>query len=786
MVDKPLDSQSNYDVVTDEKGVTLRRSIAHLPAFYRTDVNERFLNTTLDQLIQPGSLIRLDGYVGRKDSYTRLPTDKYIESGIEDRDNYQLEPTVTYTDKDTSSINPEDQIKFTATYDDYINQIKFFGGNTTNHDRLNKEKVYSWDPSIDFDKLINYREYYWMPEGPNPILIANNGTNTVSEIEVTHTGQAAYNFGIYPGLDNPSITLYRGNTYKFILDTQGHPFYIMTEPFKTGIAEDGSTSVIYSTGVSGNGTDKGTLTFTVPTSAPAVLYYQCGNHASMEGIFTIRTISETTKIDVEHEIIGTKNYTLKLGTKLSNGMKVRFEDNVASSAYARKEFYVEGVGSSITLTDTANLIVTGSYTEESTEPYDGVPYADRPYSVSFYRPVTPDYITIKRDSIDGNAWSKYNRWFHKAVIEATAVANGYTPVLLETDRAKRPIIEFDSGLSLFNHGTTAKKSVALVDNVTKDVFSKMVNQTGYIVDGVPLRDGMRLLITADTDPLINNRIYVVNFVSVAGAEVTTLRLTEDSDALPLDGDAVSVELGAINQSKTFYYSTVERAWIEGQSKLDINQPPLFSLFDKNHKAFNDNDVYPNSTFTGSKLFEYKISSMAAKDPVLGLQIKYNTIKNVGDIVFTSDFATGSFEYNVNEQSYTKNFNTGHAHQILSKDNHVSRCGWIERKEESRQRVKRLFTVTRDELKLFPVDVFENSKSLSDLSVTVDVNHITQNLGTDYTLVDGLTYKYVKFAKDLNVNDLVELNCYSSAKTIAGKGLYEKPKNISRANPCTNL
>jgi hypothetical protein len=83
MVDKPLDSQSNYDVVTDEKGVTLRRSIAHLPAFYRTDVNERFLNTTLDQLIQPGSLIRLDGYVGRKDSYTRLPTDKYIESGIE-------------------------------------------------------------------------------------------------------------------------------------------------------------------------------------------------------------------------------------------------------------------------------------------------------------------------------------------------------------------------------------------------------------------------------------------------------------------------------------------------------------------------------------------------------------------------------------------------------------------------------------------------------------------------------------------------------------------------------
>ena len=35
-----------------------------------------------------------------------------------------------------------------------------------NHDRLNKETVYSWNPAIDYDKLINYREYYWMPEGP--------------------------------------------------------------------------------------------------------------------------------------------------------------------------------------------------------------------------------------------------------------------------------------------------------------------------------------------------------------------------------------------------------------------------------------------------------------------------------------------------------------------------------------------------------------------------------------------------------------------------------------------
>ena len=84
-----------------------------------------------------------------------------------------------------------------------------------------------------------------------------------------------------------------------------------------------------------------------------------------------------------------------------------------------------------------------------------------------------DYITIKRDSLDKNAWSRYNRWFHKSVIEATGNANGYTAELLETDRAKRPIIEFDSGLALYNHGTVAKKSITVYDSKTTDVGIKL-------------------------------------------------------------------------------------------------------------------------------------------------------------------------------------------------------------------------------------------------------------------------------------------------------------------------
>ena len=140
MADQPINSQANTVTYKDKNGFVFRRSIAHLPSFYRTDSNQRFLSSTLDPLIQKGSLERLDGFVGRQDAYTREVTDRYLSATSRDRFAYQLEPAITYTDRDTTSINPEDQVKFSGTYDDYINQIKYFGGKVNNHDRLNKEK----------------------------------------------------------------------------------------------------------------------------------------------------------------------------------------------------------------------------------------------------------------------------------------------------------------------------------------------------------------------------------------------------------------------------------------------------------------------------------------------------------------------------------------------------------------------------------------------------------------------------------------------------------------------
>ena len=80
--------------------------------------------------------------------------------------------------------------------------------------------------------------------------------------------------------DNPSLYLQRGQTYKFNVNASGHPFYIKTQ---TGTG----TGNQYSTGVTNQGTQSGIVSFTVPMDAPNTLFYQCSQHAAMNGQINI-------------------------------------------------------------------------------------------------------------------------------------------------------------------------------------------------------------------------------------------------------------------------------------------------------------------------------------------------------------------------------------------------------------------------------------------------------------------------------------------------------------------
>jgi hypothetical protein len=144
--------------------------------------------------------------------------------------------------------------------------------------------------AITYDALLNFNGYINVHESASNLstLIAqgNIGSNAVTattiNYNVTNSGSASYIFtgNSLNNSSNPNLTLQRGRTYTFTLNTPGHPFLIKTTQI-TGTANT------YSTGVTNNGASNGTLTFVVPTNAPNTLYYICEFHSPMTGALTI-------------------------------------------------------------------------------------------------------------------------------------------------------------------------------------------------------------------------------------------------------------------------------------------------------------------------------------------------------------------------------------------------------------------------------------------------------------------------------------------------------------------
>jgi hypothetical protein len=110
-------------------------------------------------------------------------------------------------------------------------------------------------------------------------VLAFEGRAAADTFTVTATCCTAYTINAQA---NPTLTLARGSTYTFDVNTPGHPFYIKT----TQVTGTGST---FDSGVTNNGATAATLTFAVPASAPATLFYQCSVHSPMTG--TINVVS---------------------------------------------------------------------------------------------------------------------------------------------------------------------------------------------------------------------------------------------------------------------------------------------------------------------------------------------------------------------------------------------------------------------------------------------------------------------------------------------------------------
>ena len=884
--------------------MALRNTINFLPEVFRSTTNQRFLGATMDQLVTDAYNVPLNGYIGRKFAPTYKAGDNYVPETTANRTNYQLEPSVVVK-------NDKGHVTFTADYLDLLQSIKNNGGFNTNQSRLFTAESYNYDGHFDYDKFVNYNNYYWLPDGPAAVTVTSSLTPHVVDYKVTrNTAVNGYTFSGRGGHPNTQLTLVRGGTYTFTVNQPGAQFWIQSQAGTNGVDPNIptiSTRAVY--GVSNNGTDNGVVRFNVPlsnaqdfytampitatvnaavdfdytkiqnrllseflkeypagldgvnnllqnktfifvgnqiddtqwttpiipldfqgtdissikprsivagsartsvwqinlvpsgadyliqirntlpvnpmqkvfigsgktyasrqfwlnanyqyTEVPPItatadyLFYQDSSNPGFVG--TIKLVdNRTTPINITKDVLGNTSYTSPNGVVFTNGLKIQFDDLVVPATYANKQYYVEGVSTSITLVPVDQLVVPGRFADQIK--------------------TTADYLTINRSSLDRNAWSQTNRWFHKDVLFAAASYNNTTVDYGPNIPGRRAIIEFEPNLQLFNYGQQAINTVDILTFTATNAFVNIEGQVSYTLDGITLVPGMRIVFANDYDPTIIDKIWVVDFQNIHG--INFIRLLETSEDPVLAGQNLLVTQGTnANQSFRFDGS----AWHTCQAKTTFNQAPLFDLVDADGYSFSNTTVYPGSTFAGTQLFSYAAGTGKYDSVLTNIQLKYQNFNNIGDIVFENYYETDTFTYTDNGATVTKNCSTGYLQHNLSLTHSIKLNDWVKSVRSPGQ--YQVFTKFYDGYVL-PVD----GKSYPFVQIDIDpsdaktvpnlkvfLNNTLLNSTTDYQLITYGVYRAITLNVSPAVGDKIDVLVFSNS--LSATGYYEVPENL---------
>lgn len=448
------------------------------------------------------------------------------------------------------------------------------------------------------------------------------------------------------------------------------------------------------------------------------------------------------------------NHTTTIGElKLSSGMRIRVANDRTYSLNGLT-LIVEGVGRSIRIEeDTIFQNPSWDTIGWDLRGWDGGDPA-----------ATADYMTIARLSPNRNRWSVNNRWFHKDVI----MTSGMALAEQQGSKALRPIIEFSSDLKLFNFGTRGRHDVDVIDTVSLDIFSRIAGKPSAVIDGTDMIDGMRILVTADANPDINNRIYQVSGIKEYGLITLTLMTDGNPDGSAQYGDSTYVRFGQLNADKSFWYDG--RSWIQAQQKIE-NQAPIFAGYDKEGNSLIDPAIYPGSTFRGNKIFTYATDSNASVDQVLGIPVKRDQF---GDYVFDNQLVTASHSYVENGQS--KSY-VGY----IWYDNGIIGNGWYKARNTSKQYILNSFDIESPTSTLM-ID----QRPAANITGQLPNLYVYKISGyVAYLLVSGVDYQLDGRILTLTVpavaGQRIEVRSFNNAPPASSNGYYELPMGLI-ANP----
>lgn len=329
----------------------------------------------------------------------------------------------------------------------------------------------------------------------------------------------------------------------------------------------------------------------------------------------------TAETNANLDIIGKDHYTYKeedYELEFVSGLRIIFKNDV-NPEFNNIPYIVEGVGDKIKLINDSDVIKG--------------------------KTSAPEFFVMERGCRDGNTWSLRNRWFHRSVV------GKMTKNDVKMIQATKPIICFNRDIKLYDYGVYNRGYIDILYEGKKSDIHGLPPST---INDITLKDGIYILITGDPEPTNNNKIYQVTGVSTIGTVILqpVINGLNHTDGSPVGGEGVTVREGELlHGGQYFYYKDYGDwgEWVNGQKKIDNNQSPLFQLYDSNMVELNDSVDYPQSTFKGSRIFDYMTPADAGidddselvTDPELGKKIVTN---GYGNYIFNNVLDNENYTY----------------------------------------------------------------------------------------------------------------------------------------------
>lgn len=458
-------SASNPD---DVSNVAPRNISDLLPAVNDTSLVNKFISSTVNHAFQPEKSENVAGFIGRKVPYYDPQTEYYLPESSHDRSIYQLAPLAV--------TNLNGTINHAIFYQDLMNLLRLQGGNDLDHSRLFQETYYSWAPPINIDMFVNYQNYLWLPDAVDSQIV-----NTIIHTDSFEDGSS--DGWVLADLTNAPVSGPNGSFSKFVGRFAGTPNGDQVVFKNYSLNSTANTATINFDFLKIDSWDAGPLS---ATNGPERLFVYLNNEVIFEFNPSTGSLGTTNPFAISNGVSG--SYTITASTAESAlGFNPAYNDRIFHATVT-----VFNSGPAIKLGFGSN---TDQVINDESLGIDNIVITQM-IDVSVAPGIEDqDYIVISRNSLDQSPWSTNNKWYH---------IDDLTPDQADSAknfRAKRPIIQFNENLELYNYGQNRINDIDLIDAVTVDP-NQINGSVNYVIDGVPLSNGMRILFT--NSPISDN------------------------------------------------------------------------------------------------------------------------------------------------------------------------------------------------------------------------------------------------------------------------------------------